>query len=151
MFEPSIAADLMTMQTIFQAYRQVADDGYASWWEFQRQVKLGHIHVCQVIHEGEAVALFGMELMDKPMPWLNMLFYTGLINTAICAQMARGLYLTLQHWKLECGWTGHGAVRFLGRKGWIRMIRKQGFDIDRRGFVFDDQEGAKNGHDRWFQ
>lgn len=152
LYPPAIASDLLAMQHLFNAYRSGPDLDYGNWWDFKRQVSVGHIVTGQIVVDRETKALFGIELMTRPNPWLNFLFYSGTIDRDVCREMSFWLYMTLQHWKMELGRDDErGAVRLQGRGGWQRIAKSMGFEMDRRGFVFDDQEGIKNGYVSRFQ
>jgi hypothetical protein len=140
------------MQGLFAAYHAGPDNEFSSWWDFRREVASGHIVTGAVVVDGVPVAMFGVELMTKPGPWLNMLFYSGAITRPIMRAMVWQLYAMLQFYKTDCGLPyERGAVRIVGREGWRRIAAGMGIEMDRRGFVFDDQKGLKNGYVRRFQ
>lgn len=140
------------MQVLFEAYYAGPDNEYPDRWEFGRQVLRGHIVAGAVIVAGRQVAFFGVELMTKPDPWLNLLFYSGEVNRQIMRGMVWQLYGMLQRYKAELGRSDDiGAVRILGRPGWQRIAAGLGIEMDRRGFVFDNQKGLKDGYVRRFQ
>lgn len=147
LYVPGVSSDMLAMQHLYNAYQTGPDTHYANWWDFKRQVEKGHVVAGQVVRDGEVIALFGLELMTKPNPWLNVLFYAGHIDRQILRSMAHRLYATLQFYKAELGRTDEvGAVRMQGRSGWQKIARALGYEMDRRGFVFDDQEGLKHGY-----
>jgi hypothetical protein len=152
LYPPLVAHDAFLMQQVFAAYKAGQDSEFLSWWDFGREVARGHIVVGLIMVDSEEVATFGVELMTKPNPWLNLLFYSGQISRPIMRDMVWQLYAMLQHYKEEHGRSDEvGAVRILGRPGWARIAAGLGIEMDRRGFVFDDQKGLKNGYLRRFQ
>jgi hypothetical protein len=152
LYPPQVGYDVFMMQQLFAAYRAGLDSEYLNWWDFGREVMRGHIVTGAVITGGRQVAYFGVELMELPSPWLNLLFYSGEISRPIMRGMVWQLYGALQHYKADLGRSDEvGSVRILGRPGWRRIAGGLGIEMDRRGFVFDDQKGLKDGYVRRFQ
>jgi hypothetical protein len=152
LFPPSIDADLLTMQMLFRAYEMGSDTEFSNWWDFRREVRRGHIVAGAIYINHAPVAYFGVELMTKPQPWLNLLFYAGRISRPLMREMVHRLYSLLQMYKSELGRSDEvGAVRIVGRPGWRKIAANMGIEMDRRGFVFDNQKGIKNGYVRRFQ
>lgn len=144
--------DALKVQDLFRAYQAGPDDEFSNWWDFYREIRSGHIVPGVVADRGQVVALFGVELMNRPGPWLNLLFYTGRISRPIMREMVWQLYRMLLFYKQEIGRADEvGAVRILGRPGWRKIAKSMGFEMDRRGFVFDDQKGVKHGYVSRFQ
>lgn len=152
-FEPSITAiapncNVRTMQLCFAAFQAGGDGFYRNWWEFQADVKEGHIVPC-VVHWGDDFAHFGVELMelDDRAPCLNFLYWLGPLDPDILPVIAQWLYHALQRHKKHMGFPSHqeGFVRVVGRRGWRRMIRNLGLHMDGLGFISDKQKAVQHG------
>lgn len=142
------------LHAFHQAYETVEHDEALkfSFWDFSRLVGQGHI-ICGILEDeaGEVQCMFAIELMRLPMPHLSFLYWVGPINAAILSEMMFWCWNALQLLKLGLPkpWE-KGAVRVVGRKGWLRVMKRMGIAVDADGYVHEDQEAIRHGLNKRF-
>jgi len=140
-------ADHLTLRKCYAAFCVGGDGFYRDWWEFARDVRRGHV-VPFVIEHGNKETEFGIELMLHPQtggPVFSVLYYTGELNGDLFSELVWFLYESMQNHKLAMHTQKHGFLRVIGRKGWARLIRRIGVEIDADGYISEDQPAIRYG------
>jgi hypothetical protein len=140
--------DQLSLREAYAAFCIGGDGFYRDWWEFARDVRRGHV-VPFIIEHGNRETQFGIELMSHPEtggPVFSVLYYTGELSGDLISELAFFLYDAMQHHKLSLhGHNKPGYLRVVGRKGWARLIRRIGVEIDDDGYIADDQDAVRYG------
>jgi hypothetical protein len=139
------------MQLAYAAFSRGGDEFYKNWWDFQRDVRTGHI-IPVIVTWGDRWAQFGVELLkDDDGPYVSLLYYAGHFDRGMVWMVAAWIYQCLQRYKLQ-----HGMGRYdeafcliVGRPAWRRILKGIGLEMDEKGFVSDQQGVLSHGIFGW--
>jgi hypothetical protein len=138
-------------ETFYDAYVDSYPYAAVDWdfRQFNRMIDDGHLICGAIFKRKQPIAAFGIELMKEPVLHLSFLFYAGSFHRSLFDPMFGFLWRGLQALKAGEGSDKPGAVRLVGRKGWQRMLKGRGFEIDRDGYIREDQKAVRDGFSKW--
>lgn len=143
--------NIRSVQLCFAAFREGGDGFYKNWWDFQYDVRRGHIipAVMQWRERDQVhAAQLGVELMkDDDGPYIQLLYYNGDFTPTAAPFLAAWLHQILAHYKVSFGLSADDEAWCLvkGRPGWRRVIRRLGLAQDEAGYISDQQGVIFNG------
>lgn len=129
----------------YEGYRQSGVGGKPyTWAGFERLVRAGRILLLDYTPpEADGVNLIGLEcLWDDDGPYLSVLFYWGDFRPEYLDDIVPYFRLAGRLWLSQCGSDGLVRLRVLGRRGWLRVFRAAGIEIN-NGWVTTRQERVR--------
>jgi hypothetical protein len=140
-------ADHLSLRECFAAFCVGGDGYYKTYWDFATDVRSGHV-VPFIVEHGDNETHFGIELMHHPEtggPVFSVLYYTGELSGQLLSELAFYLYTSMQDHKRIMGTNAPGYLRVVGRRGWSRLIKRMGMEMDEDGYICEDQPTIRLG------
>jgi hypothetical protein len=123
---------------------------------FRRNVRDGHVICCVVVRQDLSVAAqFGIELMiDRDgWPFTQFLFFESAPDERRLRALQKLVPLVVETaWRIsmaykeaETAFPYKMRLLLIGRKGWRRVVKKLGLQMDEEGWITEDQEAFRHG------